>query len=72
MRRHGTTSAGDKILRGRLGWAAFKCGPEGFARRNASPMQGDQGAAVQGVILELLQVGGPNPKKASEMERAVP
>jgi hypothetical protein len=22
MRRHGTTSAGDKILRGRLGWAA--------------------------------------------------
>jgi hypothetical protein len=32
-----------------------KCGPEGFARRNASPMQGDQGAAVPGV-------GGPNPK----------
>jgi ribosomal protein L37AE/L43A len=30
--------------------------------RNASPMQGDQGAAIPGVILELLQVGGPNPK----------
>jgi hypothetical protein len=27
-------------------------------------MQGDQGAAVPGVILELLQVGGPNPKKS--------
>jgi hypothetical protein len=25
-------------------------------------MQGDQAAAVPGVILELLQVGGPNPK----------
>jgi hypothetical protein len=28
----------------------------------AQRLQGDQGAAIPGVILELLQVGGPNPK----------
>ena len=34
-----------------------KCGPEGFARRNASPMQGDQGAAVDRAPQRIRYVG---------------